>query len=89
MKLYKDFNQAINETMFHQNCKLADITSVLKKDSKLEKSNYRPVMAKVFERLLCYQLAIYFGAKLSKFQWGFRKGYSAQRLIVIMEARNG
>ena len=53
MKLYKDFNQAIDETMFPQNCKCADITPVHKKDNKMDKSNYRPVsilpaMAKIF-----------------------------------------
>ena len=94
MKLYKDFNQAIDETMFPQNCKCADITPVHKKDNKMGKSNNRPVsilpaMANIFERLLCYQLATYFGDKLSKFQCGFRKGYSAQLcLIVLLETWN-
>ena len=55
----------------------------------MDKSNYRPVstlpaMAKIFERLLCYQLATYFGDKLSKFQCGFRKGYSAQLCLIVM-----
>ena len=35
MKLYKDFNQAIDETMFPKNCKCADITPVHKKDNKM------------------------------------------------------
>ena len=55
----------------------------------MEKSNYRPVsilpaMAKFFEKLLRYQLAIYFGDKLSKFQCGFRKGNSAQLYLIVM-----
>ena len=88
MKLYEDFNQAIDETMFLQNCKLADITHVHENDNKME-SNYRPVsilpaMIKIFRRILCYQLAIYFGDKLSNFQCGFRKGYSAQLCLIIM-----
>ena len=39
MKLYKDFNQAIDETMFPQNWKCANITPVHKKDNKMDKSN--------------------------------------------------
>ena len=89
IKLYKDFNQALDDKIFPENCKLADITPAHKKSNKMDKSNYRPVstlpaIAKIFERLLYYQLANYFDDKLSKVQCGFRKGYSAQYCLIVM-----
>ena len=89
IKIYKDFNQAIDDKMFPDNCKLADITPVHKKSSKMDKSNYRPVstlpaIAKIFERLISYQLINYFDDKLSKLQCGFRKEYSAQLCLIVM-----
>ena len=53
-------NNAINDCVFPTELKCADVTPVFKKDSKTEKSNYRPisilpVLSKVFERILyCY-----------------------------------
>ena len=89
IKIYKDFNQAIDDKMFPANCKLADITPAHKKCSKMDKINYRPVsilpaIAKIFERLISYQLINYFDDKLSKLQCGFRKDYSAQLCLIVM-----
>ena len=89
IKLFKDFNQAVDDKIFPENCKLADITPAHKRANKMDKSNYRPVstlpaIAKIFERLLYYQLANYFDDKLSKVQCGFRKGYSAQYCLIVM-----
>ena len=73
-KLFNDFNCLVDESIFPENCKLADITPAHKKDSKMEKSNYRPVsillaMAKIFERLLFDQLCAYFNDKFSISMW--------------------
>ena len=57
------------------------------KKSKLSKESYRPVsivpnISKVYERCLYDQISKYFKTRFSKFQCGFRKGYSAQRCLL-------
>ena len=89
IKLYNDFNRMVDQSIFPNNCKLADITPAHKKYSKMEKVNYRPVsilpsMAKIFERLLFNQLVIFLEDKLSTLQCGFRKGYSTQHCLIVM-----
>ena len=61
VKLTKDFNDAVDKAEFPDNCKLADITPAHKDNSKMDKSNYRPVsilppISKIFERMLYYQI---------------------------------
>ena len=59
--------------------------------SKLSKENYRPIsilpnISKLYERCLYDQISKYFETRFSKFQCGFRKGYSAQPcLLAIIE----
>ena len=70
--------------------KLANITPVFKNESRNHKNNYRPVgilpiISKVFEKIINKQLSIYFEEILSKFQCGFRKGFSTQHLLLILE----
>ena len=60
-----------------------------KKKSSLEKTKYRPVsllpnISKVFERCIHKQISEYFETVLSKFQCGFRKGYSTQGCLLAM-----
>ena len=69
--------------------KLADISPVHKKGNRTDKSNYRPVsilpvISKIFEKLLFYQIDNFMDAKLSIHQCGFRKGYSARHCVVVM-----
>ena len=70
--------------------KRADITPVHKKNSKSTKNNYRPVsilssISKFNERIMFKQMSEYFENSLfSKYQCGFRKGFSAQRCLVSM-----
>ena len=57
--------------------------------SKLSKENYRPIsilpnISKVYERCLYDQISKYFETRFSKFQCGFRKGYSAQHCLLAM-----
>ena len=54
-----------------------------------KKVYYRPVsilsnISKIHERLLFKQISEYFEPILSKFQCGFRKGYSAQHCLLAM-----
>ena len=70
--------------------KKADITPVHKKDSKSEKNNYRPVsilsnISKVYERIMFREMSEFFESSFfSKYQCGFRKGFSAQHCLVSM-----
>ena len=51
------------------------------------KENYRPVsilsnISNVFERCIYKQLSVFFENILSKYQCGFRKGFSAQHCLI-------
>ena len=89
IKLCRDFNFAVDNGTFPNNCKRADITPAHKHDNKMDKGNYRPVsilpaMSKIFEKLFYYQINHFIENRLSKFQCGFRKGYSAQHCLILM-----
>ena len=64
---------------------------VFKKDSLIDKKNYRsigtlPNVSKIYERCLDKQLEECFQALLSKYQYGFWKGYSViNALLPIIE----
>ena len=54
-----------------------------------KKTNYQPVsllpnISKIFERCMHRQISEYFETVLSKFQCGFRKGYSTQNCVLAM-----
>ena len=79
----------IDNGIFPDSLKFANITPVFKKDSRTEKTNYRPVsilpnLSKIYERLIYNQLSKFFENILSKFQCGFRKGFSAQDCLLVM-----
>ena len=62
---------------------------MFKKGTKTSKDNYRPVsilsnISKIYERLMFKQISEYFEPILSKFQCGFRKGFSAQHCLLAM-----
>ena len=70
--------------------KHAELVTVHKKNRKRDKENYRPVsilsnFSKVYEKLLYSQLYNYFENILFSSQCGFRKGYSAHCLLVMIE----
>ena len=74
---------------FPYKLKFADVSPVFKKSCKTDKSNYRPVsifpvISKLFERLIFYQLNDYFESKFSNFRCGFRKRYSAQYCMLLL-----
>ena len=84
-----DFNSSIDQGIFPNNMKYADVIPVFKKDNRLDKCNYRPVsilpsMSKIFERLIFKQLNDYMDPKLSIYQCGFRKNMSAQNCLLFM-----
>ena len=87
--VFQNINNSIASSVFPEILKNANITPVHKKDSKNVESNYRPVsilsnMSKIYERCLYYQISNYFEEKLSKYQCGFRMGFSAQQCLLVM-----
>ena len=53
------------------------------------KNNYRlvrvlPVISEIFEGIVCNQISAYFENIFSKFQCGFRKGYSTQPCLLMI-----
>ena len=79
----------ISSSIFPNFLKNAIITPVHKRGAKSSKYNYRPVsilsnISKICEGLLFKQIPEYFEPILSKFQCGFRKGYSAQHCLLAM-----
>ena len=69
--------------------KYADVTPVFKKDDKSGKSKNRPIsilpnLGKVYERIMQNQISPYLNKIFSKYQYGFRKGFSAQHCLTAM-----
>ena len=85
--LTEHFNKMLQTGEFPEKLKLADVSPIFKKGDKTNKSNYRPVsilpiISKIYEKFLYYQLCEFFEDKLSIFQCGFRKGFSAQHCLI-------
>ena len=77
--------------MFPDELKLAEVAkkNVYKKNDKKDKSNYRPIsilsnISKIYERCIQTELNEYFDKFLSKFQYGFRKGFNTQHCLLVM-----
>ena len=69
--------------------KKAEIRPLYKKDGRTEKSNYRSItvlsnVSKIYERGLYDQIYPYFDKIFSRYQCGFRKGISAQHILLTM-----
>ena len=74
---------------FPSKLKLADITPLHKKLAAVLKENYRPVsllpvVSKIFERIMQYQMKPYIDEHLSPYLCGYRKGYNSQYALVAM-----
>ena len=87
--LYHNFNNSLSCSTFPTAMKYAEVTPIHKKDDKTDKENYRPIsilpnLSKVYERLKCNQIYLYFQTIFSKFQCGFRKGLNAQHCLLVM-----
>ena len=79
--IFENLNDSISQSVFPSALKLANITPVHKKDSKSKKDHYRPIsvspnISKIYERFFFKQISGYFEQFLSKYQCGFRKGFS-------------
>ena len=83
------FNEFLNCCKFPS---ILNFAPVFKKGYRGSKENYHPVsilpvMSKIFEMLLCKQLTVFGDQNLSKYQYGFRKRFSAQYSLVAMVER--
>ncbi len=83
------FNQCIDESIFTDNFKFANITPALKANDPLDKNNCRPisflsVLSKVLEGIMNDQLSDYFNHILSTLISAFRKHYSCQIILLKM-----
>ena len=78
-------NMPIEQCIFPDEHKFADVAALYKKVKRMCKENYRPVsifssLSKVFESAFCNQLYEFFYIILSKLLSGFRKKYSCQTM---------
>ena len=81
------YNYATTNSKFPSFLKMEYITPIFKKGSKHKNENFipvsiLPVLLKTFEKLMSKQLSTFFKNILSKFQCGFRKGYSTQHCLL-------
>ena len=80
----ESINNSIKSSIFPSCLKHADITPLHKKCNESLKENYRPVsilpiLSKVFEKSMFKQMPRFiFDDIFSKYQYGFRKGFSTQ-----------
>ena len=75
--------------MFPDELKLAEVVPFYKKNDKKDKNNYWPMsilsnISKIYEKYMQKQLNEYFFDFLSKFQCGFRQGFSAQHWLLVL-----
>ena len=78
--IFQNFNQFLINGEFAHCLKQAEVI-------ELDKPNYRPesilpVISKIYESLMYDQMYIYFDQIYSKFQCGFRKGFSTQLSLI-------
>ena len=80
-------NMSIQQCLFPNCLKNAELSPVFKKDDSMNKTNFRPVsilvcFSKIFEKLYCDQLLDFFNKVLSKFLSAFHKGYSCETVLI-------
>ena len=88
--IYKNLNHCIIEGSFIADFKVAEARLFYENDGRANKSNYRPIsvlsnVSKIFERCLFSQLYHYFDKIIFlKHQFGFRKNFSTQHVLLVM-----
>ena len=85
----EDFNLCLNKGEFPEILKMTEVTPIYKKANPFEKDNYRPIsilsnISKTFERIMHNQINNFFINKLSKYQYGFKKGFATQNSLLVM-----
>ena len=82
-------NHCLHVCKFPDTMKLADVSSLYKKNDNLKKDNYRPVsvlpsLSKIYERVMGQQLSDFFDKIFSALLSSFRKRYSCQSTLLNM-----
>ena len=82
-------NESIETDNFPNKLKQADITPLYKKNNRHEKQNNRPVsfisvISKTLERCLYDQIYRNIDNTLSRYEIGYRKGYSSEHSLITM-----
>ena len=83
-----NINNCTNEGSYVDAFKKAEIRPIYKKDGRTEKSN-RPIsvlsnVSEIYEICLYDQIYSYFDKIFSRYQCGFRKGFSTQHILLTM-----
>ena len=86
---FVSINQSINNSIFPEQLKWADVKPAFKKNLRTDKENYRPVsipsnISKIYERCLYTQLYDYFNVIFSRNQCGFQKGFGVANCLLPM-----
>ena len=86
--IVEDFNKCMYNGTFPKIFKISEVIPVYKKDEPYDKNNYRSIsilsnLSTIYARYMHDEINAYFDI-LSKFQCGFRKGYSAQHCLLYM-----
>ena len=88
-------NNAINDSSFPSDLKIADVSPIFKTDDSAIKKNFRPIsvlpcLSKIFERVLNTQMVRFMKERLSDLLCGFREKYSTQHALIrlIESCRN-
>ena len=84
-----NLNALLKTGNFPDELKQADIKPTHKKNSRTDKANYKPIsilpsISKIYEKCIYKQLSSFLERFFSKYQCGFRKGYSAQDCLIAM-----
>ena len=79
----------VQDFLFPDKLKLADLGPLPKGDEKTNKKNYRPIsllpaLSKIFERIMETQLWSFVNEKLLKYMSGYRKGYNTQYALMVL-----
>ena len=80
-------NISISTSTFPDQLKIAQVTPLHKKNSSLEKGNYRPVsvlpaISKIFERAIENQLTMFFKNVFNPFLAAFRSGFGCESTLL-------
>ena len=86
------FNECVETGKFSSCLYQADIKPVFKKSLGNSKDNYRPVIilpnvSKILEKPLFKQMPDFFDKTFSIYQCGLKKGFSAQRCLIVMHKK--
>jgi hypothetical protein len=85
----KLINKSMDQGIFPESLKKAEVVPVYKKADKLEKGNYRPVsilpaFSKIYEKVIAIQITKYFENIFSPRLSAFRPAYSCQDVLISL-----